>query len=80
MQQLIIGQAIGHVDGDHLTLENQWAKVAITREDHDNGFVEFVVTGDCKDFRKPRMIFATVGKAMVYAMESLAEYAAGAMR
>lgn len=72
--------AIGPRDGDYLKLENQWGRIAITRENNGNGMPEFVLTGDLKDYRDHRRVFTTVTGALEYAMQSLAQLQLGAFR
>lgn len=68
---------MGSNDGDYIKLENQWARVTITREHNGNGMPEFVLTGDLQHFRDHRRMFTTMRGAMAYAMESLAMYQRG---
>lgn len=62
--------AIGPREGDYLKLENQWARVAITRDED-----YYVVAGDAV-----RKAFKTADAALAYAVASLAEYQEGAFR
>lgn len=75
----LIRQAIGRVDGDTITLANQWATVVITFDISEPTKVPYVVTGDIRDLRVSSKRFANASLAMSYALASLAEYQKGAL-
>lgn len=72
-------QACGTRNGDYLLLENQWARVTVTRDTGDVGGFErpWHVRGDLKESRTSVMPFKTWRQAMAYALESLKLYQQG---
>lgn len=69
--------AIGKRPGDYLQLDNQWARVTITRADTDDADHNWIVSGHVKDMRAHSVGFDTAHDALAYALESLALYEQG---
>jgi hypothetical protein len=82
---LLVSRAMGNANHDTIELRNQWAHVTITREDNEH-CVTYVLTGDlchkaARDFvYAPRREFPLLVDALLYALQSLAHYQAGALR
>lgn len=68
-----IKHAMGAAPGDELTIENQWAKVIIKRGENKRHLM--IVFGDCETRE-----FGDPSAAMLYALNSLSDYAEGAFR
>lgn len=64
--------AIGMRDGDTLTVENQWARITIMRDDADN---QYVLSGDT-DSARPRWYYHAAD-ALAAALVRLAEFERG---
>lgn len=69
--------ATGTQPGDYLQLENQWARITITRADADDADHNWIVSGDIKDTRARSAGFTGASEALAYALESLALFQHG---
>jgi hypothetical protein len=77
MRETTLKAAIGNRDGDYLTLENQWARVHVTREEVDTTpkpSVQYFVTGESECARTG---FTSLGAAVEHAAKVLKLYTDG---
>lgn len=74
MRNLTFIHAIGMRDGDYITLENQWARVNVTREVNDRGHATWRVDGEAEC---AKTVFTSCAAALEHAAEVLGLYARG---